>query len=84
MKILIAGLSKDVGGIENLFYNLFKDGNLGMNIDFLAFGDSCAYEKEFKELGYGVYHIPTRRDSFFQFKNNVKKFFLTHNDYDYI
>lgn len=84
VKVLIVGLSEEIGGIENLFFNLFKEGANNCKIDFLAFGKKCAYESEFIKLGYKVYHMPTRKESLFQFNSYVKDFFSLHNDYDYI
>ena len=55
-KVLIVGLSEEIGGIENLFYNIFKEGAPNIHIDFLAFGDKCAYEDEF--ISMGVQCIP--------------------------
>lgn len=84
IKILVVGLSKEIGGIENLFYNLLKEKIENCHFDFLAFGDGCAYENYFLSLGYNVYHMPTRKSSLFKFNGNVKRFLLEHNDYDYI
>ena len=84
IKVLIVGLSEEIGGIENLFYNLFKNGAAELAVDFLAFGDGCAYEKEFISLGYNVFHMPTRKSSFLKFNSIVKAFLLEHNEYDYI
>ena len=83
-KVLIVGLSEEIGGIENLFYNIFKEGAPNIHIDFLAFGDKCAYEDEFISMGYNVFHIPTRKKAFLKFNSIVKKFLREHSDYDYI
>lgn len=83
-KVLIVGVSEEIGGIENLFYNIFKEGAPNLHIDFLAFGDKCAYEDEFISMGYNVFHILTRKKAFLKFNSIVKKFLREHSDYDYI
>ena len=84
VKVLIVGLSEEIGGIENLFYNLFKEGAPNCIVDFLAFGENCAYESEFLAMGYNVFHIPTRKHAFLKFNSIVKDFLEKHNDYDFI
>lgn len=84
VKVLIVGLSEEVGGIENLFYNLLKKPIKDCKFDFLAFGQKCAYEDFFRDIGSKIFYMPTRKSSPFKFNSLVKKFLINHNDYDYI
>lgn len=84
MKVLVVGLAEEIGGIENLFYNLLKEQIENCLFDFLAFGKKCAYEEFFISQGARVYHMPTRKSTPFTFNRKVKKFLIEHNNYDYI
>lgn len=84
VKVLIVGLSEEVGGIENLFYNLLKETIKDCQFDFLAFGNKCAYENYFRDIGSKIYYMPTRKSCPLKFNKLVKNFLVNHNGYDYI
>lgn len=84
IKILVVGLSEEVGGIENLFYNLLKESIEGCVFDFLAFGEKCAYEEYFISQGSAIFYMPTRKNTPFTYNRNVKNFLRNHDNYDYI
>lgn len=84
LKILIVGVSHVRGGIESLFYNLFKDKCDFAKIDFLSFGEKCAFSEIYEQNGYNVFVLPTRKSNVFLFNRRVKQFFKAHADYDYV
>lgn len=84
MKLLIVGLGKEVGGIETLFYNLFKNKLPSISVSIVTFDKECAFEKEYKNLGYNIYHLPSRKSTGLKFDFIVKSFLRDHSDYDYI
>ena len=83
-KVLVVGLSEEVGGIENLFYSLLREQIDDCVFDFLAFGKKCAYERYFISQGSTVYHMPTRKSTPMMFNKNVQEFLKSHDIYDYI
>lgn len=83
-KLLIVGISDIVGGIENLFYNLFSEKSKCFDISFLCFGKRCAYEDIFLSNGYKIYYAKSRRENPFNYKRQIKDFFIEHNSFDYI
>lgn len=83
-KVLIVGVSDVVGGIETLFNGLFGENNLYFDITFLCFDKPCAFAEKYISQGYKIDIIPSRRSEPLRFSNNVKKYFHTHSDFDYV
>lgn len=84
IKILIVGVSGTCGGIETLFHALFAIKDDRYNIDFITFGEKCAFEDEYLRNGYRVFHLPSRASKLLKFNKVVVDFFKEHCDYDYI
>lgn len=84
MRILVVGVSGCVGGIETLFFNLFGEKCDFADVDFLSFGEPCAFAEKYAENGYRNFILPTRKSSPFGFDKKVKEFLKTHDVYDYI
>ncbi len=83
-KILLVSLSKNFGGIERLFHNLFVNNVKDYHLDIITFHAKCAYQEDFENEGYNVYSLPPRSKMKFAFSKVVKQFLREHNDYDYI
>ena len=83
-KILVAGLSESVGGIENLFLHIIGKTHESISYSILCFGERCAYESIFIGYGCKIYHIPTRNDRPFSFNKIVIRFYIENPDFDYI
>lgn len=83
-KILLVSLSKNFGGIERLFHNLFVNNVKDYHLDIITFHEKCAYQEDFEKEGYKVYSLPSRSKKKFAFSKVVKEFLSEHNDYDYI
>ncbi|NLL63293.1 MAG: glycosyltransferase family 1 protein [Ruminococcaceae bacterium] len=83
-KILIVGVSDKVGGVEKFFYNMFSKPNDIFEIEFLTFFDVCAFEDEYKKVGYKIHHFPSRRKNLLTFNKKVVAFFKENKDYDFI
>jgi glycosyltransferase involved in cell wall biosynthesis len=82
LKVLYWGMSDNLGGIETYLVNLvnvFKNKNI--KIDFLSSSKSICFEKEIKELGSDVYHIPSRMPNPFLFYSALIVFFIKRRDY---
>lgn len=82
--LLIVDVSSSVGGIETLFWGLFGRRQDYFNISFLTYSDKCAFEDEYVELGYKVYHLKPRKDIPLGFSKQIKNFFKMHKEFDYV
>ena len=51
-KILLVSLSKNFGGIERLFHNLFVNNVKDYHLDIITFHEKCAYQEDFENEGY--------------------------------
>lgn len=84
MKLLIVGLNGQVGGIETLFYSLFKEPINDIEVSIVTFDVKCAYESKFEDNGYTIYHLPSRKKAMYKFNGIVRSFYENHNQFDYI
>ena len=85
MKILIIGRGYDVaGGVSKYVYNLMTHMDLhNIEVEFIAHApeDGClSTEQELLNRGITCYHAPWEIKDVEKY---LKKFFKTHNDYDY-
>lgn len=84
MNVLIVGLSGQIGGIETLFHSIIGKKLDSIHFSIICFEEKCAYEDEYEQLGYIVYHLPSRKDALLKFDAIVVDFFKKHREYDYI
>lgn len=84
IKILLLGMSSNLGGIETYLYNLVKQSDkTKFQFDFLFDNkNTMAFEKELKELGCYIYKITPRYINRNKHIKEIKEIFK-HN-YDYI
>lgn len=87
IKVLVFGLSDNIGGMETYVYNAYRN----MDHDKICFDfvttlpieSSIAFEEYYKSTGSKIFHITKRTKSWFKSKQDIKKI-LSNNDYDYI
>lgn len=87
IKILVFGLSNNVGGMETYVYNSYKNmDHEQVHFDFVTSIPSelpMAFEEDYKSMGSKVFHITKRTDNWFKSKRYIKNI-LIKNQYDYI
>lgn len=86
MRILVFGLTSNLGGIETFMLTYVKEiVKMGDKFDFLATCEQLAVESELLELGCRVYHITPKRKSFFRYRKELSYFMKVHaNEYDVV
>ncbi len=84
IKILLIGMSNNLGGIETYLYNLVKNSdNKRYQFDFLfANENEMALENEIKELGCHIYKVTPRYINRKKHIQEIQEIFK--NNYDYI
>lgn len=85
IKILLVGMSSNLGGIENYLYNLVKIADKEkFQFDFLAPNlENIALENQISKLNCKIYKIVSRKENYIKHKKCLEKIFL-NNAYDYI
>lgn len=84
MKILMFGMSSYPGGIENYIVNYFCHPSFpseNIQIDFITYEDTIAYDDKLKEKGYRIYRVPHLKRNPLGYYKAVKKVF-EWNGYD--
>lgn len=85
LKILIVGMMDVKGGIEQFVIQLFRRLDKSeIHCDFLCYCRKCAYEEELLAAGSSVYHVTRRGENPLRCRRELKAFFRTHGEYDYI
>ena len=87
IKVLVFGLSDNIGGMETYVYNAYRN----MDHDKICFDfvttlpveSSIAFEEYYKSTGSKIFHITKRTKNWLKSKQDIKKI-LSNNDYDYI
>ncbi len=85
-KILIQGLSLNLGGIERYIYELVASlDKKNFEISFLVFdyGKDVCYENEFQKMGYKFFKITPRKKNYFKYINDLTSIFR-NNTFDII
>ena len=85
IKILLIGMSSNLGGIETYLYNLYKNADKSkFHFDFTnVTEDDIVYKKELEKDGCKVFKLTPRYKNYKKHIENLKNIFL-HNDYDYV
>ena len=87
IKVLVFGLSDNIGGMETYLYNAYKN----MDHDKICFDfvttlpieSNIAFEEYYKSTGSKIFHITKRTKNWLKSKQDIKKI-LSNNDYDYV
>lgn len=73
MKILVYGISPEIGGVSEYMMNLFRNiDNNKIQFDFIVTGNKCLYEDEINELGGKVFYITQKKECILK---NIKELF---------
>lgn len=82
IRILIYGLTDNLGGVENFLLNYISHFNFNIfQIDLISNTENPVFEEEFKRLGCNVYKVCSKRKNPFQFRKDMQKIFES-NHYD--
>lgn len=79
-KILIEGMSGQLGGLETYIYTLYKLLKDSYEIDFLVTDENIPFENEFIQNGSKIYRVTKRSENPLQYKKDINKVFQD-NDY---
>lgn len=85
-KILIFGMSDNLGGVETVIMNYYRNiDKEKIQCDFLYNTEDIAYKEEIRRLGGKTYKITPRGKNFKKYKEDMKNFFKEHaNEYSAI
>ena len=82
MKILVFGLSDNVGGVETMFMRYYENlQNSKYHFDFVTIFNSIAFEEEIKKKGSTIYKLTSPKKNFFAYKKEIKNI-LKNKKYD--
>lgn len=83
IKVLLVGMSNNIGGIETYLYNLIKYSNKDeIQFDLLCVGDDkIAFEDDIKKMGCIIYKIIPRFKSYFKHIQQIRKIYSKRYDY---
>ena len=87
LRVLVFGMTENYGGVERFLWNYFQYLDYEkIHFDFLCNSyEEIAYEKELKEAGAEVFHIPARSKSPLLYLKKISSFFRKHKGcYDII
>ena len=85
IKILIEGISQNIGGIETFVYNLYKNMDKSKyEICFLVDGQTkIAYYDEYQKDGCRFFYTENRKKNYFKYLKDLKNIY-TNNEFDII
>ncbi|KRE83809.1 hypothetical protein ASG89_11865 [Paenibacillus sp. Soil766] len=84
-RILVVGLSKNIGGIENLFINILNNKSINMTFDFLIFDSVCEYEDVLTRHNCRIYYCTRRGKNPLKSALVQRKIIIENGDkYEYI
>lgn len=79
--ILVFGVTDNVGGIESVILNYYKNIDRSkFQFDLLCNTEKMVYEKEFTLLGGNIYRVTARSKNRKNFKNELNAFFKEHSN----
>ena len=86
MKVLIWGMTENMGGIESFIMNIYRNIDRSkIQMDFIVSHDQekIAYEDEIVKMGGKIHRVMySESESLFKSRKCLKDFFKEHNDYD--
>lgn len=74
-KILIEGMTRNLGGVETFVHLLYSVLRLDWQIDFITVDDTIPFEDEFLQNGSKIFHITPRYKSVKQFCKEIDQVF---------
>lgn len=80
-KILIDGMSSNMGGVEKFVYTIYETLKDEWQVDFITVDESIPYQEEFLSNGSKIYKITPRYVSITKYRNEIKEVF-EKNQYD--
>ena len=85
-KILVYGISGNIGGIEMFMHNVISNANKEkVSFDILTFYNHISFQQEYLDMGVNIYTITSRHESPLRNKNEMKAFFEKHaKEYDVV
>lgn len=86
-KVLVIGMSSNLGGVENFIINYFRNIDRSkIHMDFLLYEKHCVYEEEIKREGSVIYTLeePRYKHCLLFSKHRKKLFKVLAKKYDYI
>lgn len=78
-RVLIDGMTNNMGGLEKFSYTLYKLLKESCQIDFITIDKEIPYEKEFLDNGCKIYRITPRYASLRKFKKDIQAVFENGN-----
>lgn len=83
-KLLIEGISSNLGGIEIFVYNLVKMGYDKYEIYIMLYNDTnMPFQEELEDLGCKFIYVTHRKDNYLQHLKDLKNMYLS-NEFDII
>lgn len=80
-KILIEGMSSNMGGVEKFVYTIYEALKDEWQVDFITVDESIPYQEEFLRNGSKIHKITPRYVSITKYRNEIKEVF-EKNQYD--
>ena len=80
-KILIDGMSSNMGGVEKFVCTIYEALKDEWQVDFITVDESIPYQEEFLRNGSQIHKITPRYVSVSKYKNDIKEVFK-NNQYD--
>lgn len=78
-KILIFGMSDNLGGVESVIMNYYRNiDKRNIQFDFLYNTKTIAYKEEIEKLGGKVFKITPRGKNIKKYKSDINDFFKNH------
>lgn len=83
-KVLIFGMTDNLGGIETFVLNFIRYISPNeIRFDFITPYEKIAIEDNVKSLGSKVYHLPSRKKNYLKYKSMLKQFMISYaKEYD--
>lgn len=80
-KILIDGMSGNMGGVEKFVYIIYETLKDEWQVDFITVDESIPYQEEFLENGCQIHRITPRYESVSKYRDDIRDVFK-NNQYD--
>ena len=74
-KILIDGMSSNMGGVEKFVCTIYEALKDEWQVDFITVDESIPYQEEFLRNGSQIHKITPRYVSVSKYKNDIKEVF---------
>lgn len=78
-KILIEGMTSNLGGLETFIHLLYSVLKESWQIDFITLDENIPFEREFLNQGCKIYRITSRYKNIKKYCKNIDQIFLNEN-----